>query len=149
MIPQRRERMPTPADIHNAILEIAKTRVLMGGNCAMFAVILNRVLEGDGTYLIADGGHYEFSDHVALIHQDYVYDGDGMSTREAFAAHWGEEPGDDDENGVAIEDFQDQTPYGESVLKLADPGIYQFDGDAIEEILRDKLGLPETPEPTP
>lgn len=50
--------MPAPEQIDAAIRAVSGEFDGMSGNCARFAVVLNRVLGGEGDYLLVDGGHY-------------------------------------------------------------------------------------------
>lgn len=80
----------TPEIIDAAIKSLAKKHYGFGGNCAVFAVVLNKVLGGEGIYLLADSGdHYAFVDHVALKYQERMYDGSGLITRKQLA-EWAE-----------------------------------------------------------
>jgi len=121
--------------IHEAILSIAPNHVLSSGNCAKFAHLLNRVLGGDGTYVIVDGGHYEYADHVAVMIGKTIYDEDGASTKKEFRARHIEE------SEQTLEMWSEDEPDGTSVLKLADDcgGFGSMDDEAVERDLMEAL----------
>lgn len=97
------------------------------GNCARFAVVLNRVLGGSGTYVLADSGeHYEYVDHVALRFNGQLYDGEGALTMRRLRSY-----------GSKVEDVGDDL----GVLRLADEGCLGdvLDDEALERDLREAL----------
>jgi hypothetical protein len=101
--------------IHEAILSIAPKHVLSSGNCAQFAYLLNRLLGGDGTYVIIDSEHYEYADHVAVMIDGTIYDEDGASTEDEF-----QERHIEDEDEQSFQYYAEEEPDGTSVLRLAD-----------------------------
>jgi len=121
--------------IHEAILSIAPSHVLSSGNCAKFAYLLNRVLGGDGTYVIVDGGHYEYADHVAVMIGTTIYDEDGASTKKEFRARHVEQ------GEQTLEMWSEDEPDGTGVLKLADDcgGFGSMDDEAVERDLLEAL----------
>lgn len=85
--------------IHTALR--CKPHKAMSGNCARFAVALNKALGGDGEYCIVDGDHPEYVDHVVLKFEGAYYDGNGRVTVADIRSEWGRSPSssgcDDDE----------------------------------------------------
>lgn len=129
----------SPAEIEKSIQQVSRNFNLFGGNCAAFAVILNRVLGGDGNYLIVDGGHYEYVDHVALVYRGKVYDGNGLTSHKALRQEWsGDEP-------VTLDTFHDPSPDGDDVRRLVDStggGVFaSVDERKLEAALRSALGI--------
>jgi len=121
--------------IHEAILSIADRHVLSSGNCARFAYLLNRILGGDGTYIIVDSDHYEYADHVAVMIGKTIYDEDGASTRKEFRSRHIQE------RGQKLAMYEEDEPDGTSVLRLADDcgGFGSMDDDAVERDLLEAL----------
>lgn len=129
----------TPERIDRAIKQVASRHDGFGGNCAVFAVVLNKVLGGGGTYLCADSGeHYEYVDHVALRFDGNLYDGSGRISEAEFR-RWAET--EDDEPGDVFEITDD------SILRYVDGtggGITTpLDAAKLEADLRAALGLTE------
>lgn len=85
--------------IHDALG--GKPEKTMSGNCARFAVALNKALGGEGEYVYVDGEHPEYVDHVLLKFEGAYYDGNGHVTVESIRTDWGRRPQssgcDDDE----------------------------------------------------
>jgi hypothetical protein len=105
--------MPVCPEIIDAAIKSSVARgVGFGGQCAAFAVVLNRVLGGGGTYLCADGQHYEFVEHVALLFEGYVYDASGLISLDRLKEY--ADPDDGDE--PTITEIDD-----DSVRDLVDP----------------------------
>ena len=140
----------TLPEIHSALGRIGKKYPGMSGNCAIFAHRLRRVLGPEAEFIIADCGHYEFADHVAVLYKGHVLDSDGVSTLEQFKEKWGECDCDDypeyceEEQEVFKADFEIE-PIGDDdewVLELADPtGLFcvPIDADKLEKELREAL----------
>jgi hypothetical protein len=121
--------------IHEAIKASIPDGMGFGGQCAAFAVVLNRVLGGDGTYLAADGQHYEYVEHVALSIDGEIYDASGRIDMDKLKGY--AEPEEGDEPGIIeIDD--------ESIRAMVDStggGIYPaLDENLIEARLRSALG---------
>lgn len=123
--------MPTPSEIHAAILGLKEEFDGTSGNCARFAAVLNRVIGGAGNYLLVDGGHYEYSDHIFLSHEGFLFDSEGMTTWDAVRREYGVMDGQDEDeddaesdypedDAVTLEEFHDPSPDGTYVRKLAD-----------------------------
>jgi hypothetical protein len=114
----------TLEQIGEAIRTAAMAHDGFGGNCAAFARVLDKVLGGEGDYVIIDGGHYEFATHVGPRYRGMILDADGVSTREDWIARWADEEEDEDEDedeedeDHGFEEFHD--PDGTHVLALAD-----------------------------
>jgi hypothetical protein len=96
----------SPEHIHQAIKSAAREGEGFGGQCAAFAVVLNRILGGEGIYLAADGQHYEYVEHIALLYDGEIYDGSGRIEREDLAEYADPEDGDDPEI-IEIDDDAD------------------------------------------
>jgi hypothetical protein len=82
-----------PDQIDAAIKSAVPPGLGFGGQCAAFAVVLNRVLGGDGVYLCADGQHYQYVEHVALLIDGEIYDASGRIDRERLADYADPEDG--------------------------------------------------------
>ena len=102
--------------IHDAILAVAANATLLSGNCAAFAVVLDRVLDGGGQFAYVESGHYAFADHVALRLGDRLVDGEGVHDETEFRDTWCQE--DEDGECPSMEELSD--PAYEYVLRLAD-----------------------------
>jgi hypothetical protein len=157
--------MPTPQQIDDAIKMISDDFDGGSGNCARFAAILNKVIGGEGEYLLVESGHYEFSDHVYLSHQGMLFDSEGMSTRsdvediypQAQEADEDEDEEDDGEYYVeeayVLEEFNDPSPEGIEIRKTVDssnPLAQQWTDDELEDALRQafiELGVDLTAQP--
>ena len=98
-----------------ALKEAGRGQNGFGGNCAAVAYILNHVLDAEGDYVVVNGEHYEFADHVFLRWKDRLWDMDGMSTPSQAEQAWQTEDSDGED---ILEDFSD--PEGSAVLRLAD-----------------------------
>jgi hypothetical protein len=117
----------SPEIIDAAIKSSVSRGVGFGGRCAAFAVVLNRVLGGSGTYLCADGQHYEFVEHVALLFEGNVYDASGLISlerlKEYAAPDDGDEPAIIEIGDDSVRDLVDSTgggifpPLNESLLE--------------------------------
>ncbi|MGY3582414.1 hypothetical protein ACVIGB_000662 [Bradyrhizobium sp. USDA 4341] len=87
-----------------------------GGQCAAFAIALNRVLGGGGTYLCADGQHYEYVEHVALLFEGNIYDASGLINLSRLKEY--ADPDDGDEPAIieieddSVRDLVDSTGGG-------------------------------------
>lgn len=98
-----------------------------GGQCAAFAIVLNSVLGGSGTYLCADGQHYEFVEHVALLFDGNIYDATGLISLDRLKEYAdpedGEEPEISEVDDDSVRDLVDPTgggltpPLNESLLE--------------------------------
>jgi len=136
--------MPTPTEINDAIIAIAKKYELMDANCAPFAFVLNKVLGGDGSYITADSGQYDdLVDHVALIFDDRIYDGDGFHSQQDFIDTWTAQGCD------IFEEFFDISANGEYVRRLTDSAsvVKNLDEGALEADLQAALELRLVPTP--
>lgn len=148
----RHTRRKPVSEMHEPLSRIGKKYPGFSGNCAIFAHRLRRVLGSEAKFIIADCGHYEFSNHVAVVYRGMVLDGAGVSTVEEFKRKWGEcdcedFPGYCDEDQDTFEaKFEIATPLlagdDEWILRLADPtGLFcvPIDPDKLEKELRRAL----------
>lgn len=129
---------PAPERIDRAIKQVARTHNGFGGNCAAFALVLNKVLGGGGTYLCADSGeHYQYVDHVALRFDGHLYDASGR-IGEAEFRRWAET---EDGPGDVFEIADD------SIVRYVDGTgggvVAPLNPDRLEADLRAALGLTE------
>ena len=125
-----------------AINVVVRTHQSFSGQCAKFACTLNRVLKGEGHYLLVDGDHYEFADHVAVCFGSYIFDGDGLTDRESFETTWCNSDDDDDSEKCTLEDIYDHSLDGNLVTRFADStcGIFgTLDTNALERELIEVL----------
>jgi len=133
----------TPEHIDSAIKSVVREGEGFGGQCAAFAVVLNKVLGGDGTYLAADGQHYEFVEHVALMIDGEIYDASGRITIEQLEGY-AEPEEDEDPEILEIDDEQ-------SIRALVDStggGIYPpLNEERLEKRLRTALAGANSPAP--
>ena len=132
----------TPEQIGEAIRDVARIHPGFSGNCAAFAVVLNQVLGGDGSYVIVDSGHYQFADHVAVEIRGHIYDANGATTREKLLAEWGDDADDADDDPSTVDDFSDPTPNGDQVRRLADQASgfgARLDAEKMTAALRRRL----------
>ncbi len=130
--------MPFPPEAIDAAIRSAVPRGAgFGGQCAAFAVVLNRVLGGGGTYLCADGQHYEYVEHVALLVDGEIYDASGRISRERLA-EYADPPDGEEPEIIEVDD--------ESVRGMVDPtggGLSApLDESSIETRLRRALPGP-------
>lgn len=117
----------SPDTIDAAIKRSVPQGIGFGGQCAAFAIVLNRVLGGGGTYLCAEGQHYEFVEHVALSFENNIYDASGLITLDHLKEYAEPEDGDDPEileiTDDSVRDLVDPTggglavPLDESLLE--------------------------------
>lgn len=109
----------SPSEIDAAIKRTVPRGIGFGGQCAVFAVVLNRVLGGGGTYLCAEGQHYEFVEHVALSFEDNLYDASGLITLDQLKEYAEPEDGDEPEileiTDYSVRDLVDSTGGGLAV----------------------------------
>lgn len=113
------------------------------GNCARFAVALNQVLDADGDYVIVNGEHYEYADHVMLRHRGWLFDASGLVDLEALREEC-------DEDDTELEDFPDASPDGRDVRRLADDGnelAARWVDEDLVEALREALDRQVFPSP--
>lgn len=129
----------TPDQIDAAIKEAIPAGQGFAGQCAAFAVVLNRVLGGEGVYLCADGSHYEYVEHVALLYEGELYDASGRIDRATLADYAEPEDGEAAEfievADESVRDLVDST--GGGLTAPLDEGL-------IEMRLRRALPLPPT-----
>lgn len=124
--------MTNEAKVIDAAIKLAVAKGVhsgFAGNCARFAVVLNRALGGGGTYMVADsGGHYEYVDHVALRYRGQLYDGEGALTMRRLRRY-----------GSKVEDIG----CDDNVLRLVDEGCFGsvLDDEALERDLREALAV--------
>lgn len=102
--------------VAKALKQASKDQNGFGGNCAAVAYILDHVLQAEGDYVVVNGEHYEFADHVFLRWKDRLWDMGGMYTPAQAQALWESE--DHDGSDDVLEDYPDSD--GSSVLRLAD-----------------------------
>ena len=99
-----------------------------GGNCAKFAVALNRALGGGGDCVYVDGGgHYEYVDHVALLYEGEYYDGRGHISEKDFLESAcldddddGDYDYDEDEDEDEAREIETGTVSDEDALRMVD-----------------------------
>lgn len=128
-------------ELHSLIVAANERFDGFSGNCAKFALALRNALQSDGTFLIVDSGHYRYADHVALLHEGLALDGDGVVTETEFRARY-----TDVENEITADTFEDQSPDGDHVLKLADDSTArQWSMEELEEYLGANLPAAPTP----
>ena len=134
---------PAPREIDAAIKSVAKRHHGFGGNCAAFAATLNRVFGGDGSYLIVNGGHYEFADHVMVNIRGRLFDASGLLRREGVRREW---CGD----GEKLETYYDPSPDGEEILRLCGIGFGdELDPERLEADLLAFMGRVGEPAAAP
>ncbi|NTF17824.1 hypothetical protein G6L37_05375 [Agrobacterium rubi] len=140
--------MPTPEQIDCAVKAVAPEFDGMSGNCARFAAVLNKVVGGEGAYLLVESGHYELSDHVYLSHEGHYYDSTGMCSLHEIeqlypeAAEEADEDEDDGEyyveDGYTLEEFSDPSAEGDMIRRTADssnPMAAQWHDEDLEAAL--------------
>lgn len=128
---------PTPEQVDAAIKLVVGRFDGTSGNCARFAAILNRVIGGAGEYALLDGGHYEYVDHVYLCHEGFLFDSEGMASREAVEAEVAEDREEDDNE--ALIDFLDPSEEGDDLRRLVDssnPLAARWVDEDLEDALR-------------
>lgn len=87
------------------------------GNCAVFAVALNEVFEGEDTYITVDSGeHYQFVDHVLWKRGGACFDLAGAWSLESLKDYWSDSENDSE---VEIEEVFDD---GSGIRRLVDEG---------------------------
>ena len=125
--------MTSEAKVIDAAIKLAVERgghSGFAGNCARFAIVLNRALGGGGIYVVADSGeHYEYVDHVALRYRGQLYDGTGALTARQLRT-WGSK----------LEDIGGDAD-ADAALRLVDEGCLGdfLDEEALERDLREAL----------
>jgi len=121
--------MPTPEQIDTAIRMVARDFDGMSGNCARFAAMLNKVVGGEGNYLLVESGHYEFSDHVYLDHLGMLFDSEGMKSFADVEEQWSTAADADEDDAesdypedeeYSLEEFHDPSPEGAEIRKTVD-----------------------------
>lgn len=132
---------PTPEQLQVILKHLSRTFNGFSGNCGSVAEVINEVLDGEDDYLLVDGGHYQYVDHILVKWGELYWDMEGGHTQEAVAARWIEEG----EDG-SVEEARLATTAG-----LCDPnGIFAggYDEAAFRTALRTHLNaLPELPAP--
>lgn len=84
----------TKTEVHEAIKAVfgGKDHKTMSGNCARFAAALHQALGGQGEFMIVDGDHPEYVDHVLLRYDGALFDGTGRVTVDSVRKEWGARP---------------------------------------------------------
>lgn len=128
--------LPTD-ELNQIIKETNKKFNGFSGNCAKFATVLNKVLGGDDMFILVEGGHYEYVDHIALKWGHLVIDGDGIVTEEEF-----EEKYTDEENETTFDVIEDDTDDKRYIKKMVDQNnifCRHYSEEEMEEYLKLKI----------
>jgi hypothetical protein len=110
------------------------------GGCAAFAVILNRVLGGNGRYVGSGDPALGMCSHVALRLGDFIIDGSGVHKPDAFLRRWSFDDGP--------REIVDLSEDGDRVRRLASRR-HGIDEEAIERDFRAALGPEMAAVPAP
>lgn len=131
--------MPSIVQVQQVVKEVGRRFNGLSGNCARFAVVLNKVLDAGGTYVGIDVDHYEFYDHVCLAYKGRLFDSEGMTTRAAILESLRDEydePISDLRARIQSHDDPDQDGLG--IRKMVDDNSLfaaKWDEDDLEEAL--------------
>jgi hypothetical protein len=82
--------------LHQAIRSATGVNTLAGrplinhssGGCAAFAVVLNKVLDGPGIYVLNEDTRNDVANHVALRVGNFICDGEGVHSADDFLRNW-------------------------------------------------------------